>query len=304
MFLKKKIAEFTNPYLKRINELKEEIENADRVVIGAGAGLSASAGMIYAGARFDKYFFDFKEKFGIQDMYTGGFYNYPTPEIYWAFWSRNIWINRYMAAPKNTYRDLLSVVKDKNYFVITTNVDHQFQLAVFDKKRLFYTQGDMGLFQKIGDQEHTYDNYDLVKAMIESQGFKINDDNSLSFAKDDIKTEINSVLASKAKDYVLNLRMDDAFVEDRGWHEADSRFNTFIQDCQNKKVLYLELGVGMNTPVIIKYPFWKWTLDNSDAKFVTIDANQIMYPDQIKTRTLAIKGDIDLVLGNLKKLDC
>ena len=300
MFLKKKIAEFTNPYLKQINELKEEIDQVDRIVIGAGSGLSTSAGMIYDGARFEQYFFDFKEKYGIQDMYTGGFYNYPDPETYWAFWSRNICINRYMAAPKNTYQNLLSLVQDKDYFVITTNVDHQFQLAGFDKKRLFYTQGDYGLFQKKSDSEHTYDNYTLVRAMIESQGFKINDDNSLSFSKDSIKTEISSILADKARDYVLNLRVDDDFVEDHGWYEAASRFNSFIQDCQDQKVLYLELGVGMNTPVIIKYPFWKWTLDNPNAKFVTIDAKQIMYPDQIKDRTLAIKDDIDFVLNTLK----
>lgn len=255
--------------------------------------------MVYDGARFEQYFFDFKEKFGIQDMYTGGFYDYPNPETYWAFWSRNVWINRYMAAPKNTYRDLLSLVQNKNYFVITTNVDHQFQLAGFDKKRLFYTQGDYGLFQKKDDLKHTYDNYALVRALIESQGFRINDDNSLSFAKEQIKMSVNSILANKLKDYSLNLRVDDNFVEDHGWHEAASRFNNFIQNCEEQKVLYLELGVGMNTPVIIKYPFWKWTLDNPKAKFTTINAKQVMYPDQIEDRTVAIKGDIDFVLNSI-----
>ncbi|MGN1272148.1 MAG: Sir2 silent information regulator family NAD-dependent deacetylase [Lactobacillus sp.] len=299
MFLKNKIEEFTNPYLKQIDELKRKIEEADYVVIGAGSGLSTAAGMTYDGSRFDKYFFDLKEKFGIQDMYTGGFYDFPTPEAYWAFWSRSIWINRYMSAPKNTYQDLLSTVQDKDYFVITTNVDHQFQLAGFDKQRLFYTQGDYGLFQKKGDPDHTFDNYALVRAMIESQGFKINDDNSLSFKKENLKTEIAPELAEKAEDYVLNLRIDDDFVEDQGWHRAASRFNAFIQKCKGKNVVFLELGVGMNTPVIIKYPFWSWTLSNPEATFATVDAKRVIYPKEIADRTVAIKGDIDLVLKDL-----
>lgn len=299
MFLKKKIEEFMNPYSLKINEFKNQIQKADYVVIGAGSGLSTSAGMTYDGERFAKYFFDFKNKFDLQDMYTGGFYDFPNLETYWAFWSRNIWINRYMSAPKNTYADLLSLVKNKNYFVITTNVDHQFQLAGFDKKRLFYTQGDYGLFQRKDDHEHTYDNYALVRAMIESQGFTVNDDNSLSFTKEGITDKVDSKLADKAKNYVLNLRVDDNFVEDQGWHQAANRFNDFIQNCQNRKVLYIELGVGMNTPVIIKFPFWKWTMINPQANFVTIDAKSIMYPDQIKDRTLAFKGDIDEILKEM-----
>lgn len=300
MFLKKKIDEFTNPYLKVANGLKTKINEADKILIGAGSGLSTAAGMNYDRDRFDKYFWDFKDKFGIQDMYSGGFYTYPNPETKWAFWSRNIWINRYMPAPKSTYSELLNLVKDKDYFVITTNVDHQFQAAHFDKKRLFYTQGDYGLFQKKRDSKHTYDNYELVRAMIESQGFKIGPNNELIFNKDDIQIKIDSRLAEKAEDYVLNLRIDEDFVEDEGWHRAAERFNDFAEEAEKNKTLYLELGVGMNTPVIIKYPFWQWTLNNPQAEFVTVDAKTIMYPKEIEDRSLGIKGDIDQILKYAK----
>lgn len=300
MSLKKKIDEFTNPYLKGANELKTKINEADKILIGAGSGLSTAAGMTYDGDRFDKYFWDIKERFGIQDMYSGGFYTYPDPETKWAFWSRNIWINRYMAAPKSTYEDLLSLVRNKDYFVITTNVDHQFQVANFDKKRLFYTQGDYGLFQKKGDSKHTYDNYELVRAMIESQGFKIGPNNELIFNKDDIQMEIDSRLAEKAEDYVLNLRIDEDFVEDEGWHRAAERFNDFAEEAEKNRTLYLELGVGMNTPVIIKYPFWQWTFNNPQGDFVTIDAKTIMYPKEIADRSLGIKDDVDQILKYAK----
>lgn len=300
MSLKKKISEFTNPYLKVATELKTKINEADKILIGAGAGLSTAAGMTYDGDRFNKYFWDFKEEFRIQDMYSGGFHTYPDPETKWAFWSRNIWINRYMAAPKSTYSELLDLVKDKDYFVITTNVDHQFQVAGFDKKRLFYTQGDYGLFQKMGDSKHTYDNYELVRAMIESQGFKIGSNNELLFNKSDIQMKMDSRLAQKAEDYVLNLRIDEDFVEDEGWHRAAERFNDFAEEAEKHRTLYLELGVGMNTPVIIKYPFWQWTLNNAQADFVTIDAKTIMYPKEIENRSLGIKGDIDQILKHAK----
>lgn len=301
MFLKRKTKTSTNPNLQIINKFKNEIDRADAIIIGAGSGLSTAAGMGVGGERFDKYFFDLKKKFNIKDMYSGGFYDYPDSESYWAFWSRNIWINRYMPAPKDTYEKLFDLVKDNNYFVITTNVDHQFQKAGFDKQRLFYTQGGYGLFQKKNDAEHTYDNYDLIRSMIESQGFKIEEDNSLSFVTEEIKSEVSSDLAKQAEDYVLNLRVDDSFVEDEGWHQAASRYNSFIQEHSKDKVLYLELGVGMNTPAIIKYPFWKLTLNNPKARFVTIDAQNVMYPKEIIDQSWALKADIDYLLEIVNK---
>jgi len=141
------ITKFTGTYLQQIERLKHELATADSVVIGAGAGLSTSAGFVYSGERFEQYFSDFAEKYGLRDMYSGGFYPYNTQEEFWAYWSRYIFVNRYMDAPKPVYDNLLNLVEGKDYFVITTNVDHCFQKAGFDKKRLFYTQGDYGLFQ-------------------------------------------------------------------------------------------------------------------------------------------------------------
>ncbi len=152
---------------ERIAKLKEALQTADAVVIGAGAGLSTSAGFVYNGERFHAFF----AEYGFHDMYSGGFYPYPTPEERWAFWSRNIYVNRYMNPPKPVYEKLFDLVKDKDYFVLTTNVDHCFQKAGFDKKRLFYTQGDYGLWQCSEPcHQKTYDNEETVRAMLLAQG--------------------------------------------------------------------------------------------------------------------------------------
>ena len=129
---------------ERTEKLAVAIESADAVIIGAGAGLSTSAGFTYSGERFERYFFDFAEEYGITDIYSGGFFPFPNDETRWAWWARAIYYNRYIKAPKPVYENLLKVVSGKDYFVVTTNVDHQFQRAGFDKKRLFYTQGDFG----------------------------------------------------------------------------------------------------------------------------------------------------------------
>lgn len=180
MFLKKKMKESTGDYSDKITELKEKISEADAVVIGAGSGLSTSAGFVYSGERFKQYFSDFEEKYDFHDMYSGGFYYYDTLEEYWAYWSRYIYINRYIDAPKPVYDRLLELVKDKDYFVITTNVDHCFQKARFDKKRLFYTQGDYGLFQCSNPCcQETYDNEEAVRKMVLAQGCEIAADGSL-----------------------------------------------------------------------------------------------------------------------------
>ena len=170
MFSRMSITQSTGTYSDNIEKLKEALQSADAVVIGAGAGLSTSAGFVYNGERFQKYFSVFAAKYGFQDMYSGGFYPYSTKEEFWAYWSRYIWVNRYMDAPKPVYDDLFQLVKDKDYFVITTNVDHCFQKVGFDKKRLFYTQGDYGLFQ-CSEPCHskTYDNEEMVRNMMEQQ---------------------------------------------------------------------------------------------------------------------------------------
>ena len=277
----------TGNYSDNIQRLKRAIDEADAVVIGAGAGLSTSAGFTYSGERFEKYFSEFREKYGFEDMYAGGFYPYETPEEKWAFWSRYIFINRYMDAPKPVYEQLLALVKDKDYFVITTNVDHCFQKAGFDKARLFYTQGDYGLFQcSVPCTPVTYENENMVRDMMEQQ----------SDMK--IPSELVPTCPVCGEPLTMNLRSDDKFVEDEGWHRAAQRYHQFLRS-HDGKVLFLELGIGYNTPSIIKFPFWQMTAENPDATYSCINFGEAMCPEEIQPQTIAIDGDIGEVIGDV-----
>lgn len=287
MFGRMSITKSTGNYSDEIKRLKKAIEEADYVVIGAGAGLSTSAGFMYNGERFEKYFADFGKKYGFQDMYSGGFYPYETPEEMWAYWSKFIFVNRYMDAPKPVYNQLFTLVKDKDYFVITTNVDHCFQKAGFDKKRLFYTQGDYGLFQCSEPcHEETYENEDMVRAMVEQQ-------------KDmKIPTELIPKCPKCGKPLTMNLRSDDKFVEDKGWHQAAERYENFLRT-RKGKILFLELGVGYNTPGIIKYPFWQMTAKNPDATYACVNYGEAVCPEDIRNQSICIDGDIGQVIEEL-----
>ncbi|MBQ8959858.1 MAG: Sir2 silent information regulator family NAD-dependent deacetylase [Ruminococcus sp.] len=272
-----------------IEQLKKVIETADAIVIGAGAGLSTAAGFTYSGERFERFFSDHEAKYGFHDMYTGGFFPFETQEEMWAYWSRFIWCNRYMDIDNGTYKALFELVKDKDYFVITTNVDHQFQKAGFDKSRLFYTQGDYGLFQCSEPcHDQTYDNKTQVKDMIEFQ--------------EDMK--IPSDLIPKCpkcgKPMTMNLRSDDKFVEDEGWHKAAERYDDFLKTHNGQHILFLELGVGYNTPVIIKYPFWKMTAQNPKATYACLNYGEAYAPDEIAEKSILINGDIHEVLSKIK----
>ena len=283
---------WTKPSTKSCSEQLERLQTAlqgcDSVVIGAGAGLSTSAGFVYTGERFEKYFSDFAAKYGIQDMYSGGFYPFATPEEHWAYWSRYIYINRYMDAPKPVYDNLLKLVADRDYFVITTNVDHCFQKAGFDKKRLFYTQGDYGLFQCSEPCcQETFDNEAVIREMVKRQ-------------KDmKIPTELLPVCPHCGKPLTMNLRSDDKFVEDEGWHKAAERYENFLRARAGGKILFLELGVGYNTPVIIKYPFWQMTAKNPNATYVCINQGQAVCPQEIEKRSICMDADIGQVLQSL-----
>ena len=277
-------------FAENIRNLKQALSEADAVVIGGGAGLSTSAGFIYSGERFEKYFSDFSEKYGFTDMYTGGFHVLGMePEIMWAYWSRYIYINRYLDAPKPVYDELFSLVKDKDYFVLTTNVDHCFQKAGFDKERLFYTQGDYGLFQCTEPcTQDTYDNEEMIKKMYEQQ-------------KDmRIPSELIPRCPKCGKPLTMNLRSDDKFVEDDGWKLACSRYEVFLETHKTGKILFLELGVGYNTPVIIKYPFWKMTAQNPQATYACINFEEALCPEEIKDQAILITGDIGEVLKEMK----
>ena len=261
------------------------VDASDAVVIGAGAGLSVSAGFAMSGRRFADNFSDFHEKYGIQDMYSGGFYPFETLSEYWAWWSRCIFLNRYSKAPDDVYGRLLKLVEDRDYFVLTTNVDHQFQAAGFDSDRLFCTQGDYGLFQCSRPcHEKTYENRETVMRMVKEQ-------------KDmRVPEDLIPYCPACGEPMSMNLRCDDTFVEDAGWHEASLRYAEFLRRTQGKKVLFLELGVGMNTPVIIKYPFWRMTAANPASFYLSINLENSLCPDEIKDRALCIGADISSVI--------
>lgn len=289
MFLRKPISTFTGSYSEQIERLKQEIKSADAVVIGAGAGMSTSAGFSYSGERFQQYFSDFETKYGFHDMYSGGFYPYDTLEEYWAWWSRMILVNRYEAGVGKPYRDLLELVKDKDYFVITTNVDHQFQLAGFDKKRLFYTQGDYGLWQCSKPcHQKTYDNEEAVRQMVARQ-------------KDGkIPSELIPRCPVCGAPMTMNLRCDMTFVQDDGWYAASGRYEDFLRRHEGMHLLLLELGVGANTPVIIKYPFWQMTAKNPKAVYACVNFGEAMCPREIAEQSICLDRDIGTVLGDLR----
>lgn len=289
MFSRMSITKSTEEYSVQIERLKEALADADCVVIGAGAGLSTSAGFVYTGKRFKEYFSDFEEKYGFHDMYSGGFYPYGTPEEFWAYWSRYIYVNRYMDAPKPVYNELFELVKDKDYFVITTNVDHCFQKAGFDKNRLFYTQGDYGLFQcSVPCGMDTYENEEIIRRMMNEQ-------------KDmKIPTELIPKCPKCGKPLTMNLRSDDKFVENEGWHRAAERYENFLRTRQNQSVLHLELGVGYNTPVIIKYPFWQMTAKNPKAVYACINYGEAVCPREIARQSICIDSDIGAALKDLR----
>lgn len=271
-----------------LTRLLEAIKESDAIVVGAGAGLSTAAGLTYGGERFQRYFADFIEARRFTDMYSAGFYPFETSEERWAYWSRHIWYNRYVDAPKDTYDKLLRLLEGKEYFVLTTNVDHRFQLAGFPKERLFYTQGDYGLWQcSVPCHAGTYDNYETVKRMMEEQR--------------DMRapSELVPRCPRCGAEMSMNLRADNTFVEDVGWHDAARRYRNFAEACCQGKVLYLELGVGMNTPVIIKYPFWQSTLANHQATYACVNYGEAHAPVQIRDRSIVINDDIDAVLTEM-----
>ena len=278
----------TPDYSAQIKNLQTALSEADTVVIGAGAGLSTSAGFVYSGERFEQHFSDFAQKYSIRDMYSGGFYPFAAPEEYWAYWSRYIYINRYQDAPKPIYNDLLKLVQDKDYFVITTNVDHCFQEAGFDKKRLFYTQGDYGLFQCSEPCcQETFDNEAMIREMVKRQ------------ENMKIPTELLPTCPHCGKPLTMNLRCDDTFVEDEGWHRAAERYENFLRTRDGQKILFLELGVGYNTPVIIKYPFWQMTAKNPNAIYACINQGQAVCPQEIKKQSICMDADIGQILQSL-----
>ena len=288
MFFSRLTRQSTAAFSKQIDKLRVALDASDAVVIGAGAGLSTAAGYTYSGERFDELFGDFAARYGFTNMYSGGFYPYDSLEEYWAFWSRYIMCNRYDPVPTPLYEQLLSIVRGRDYFVLTTNVDHCFQRAGFDKQRLFYTQGDYGLLQcsKPCCQE-TWDNEELIRHMVAAQ--------------QDLR--IPSALVPHCPHcgapLTMNLRADDTFVQDKGWYTAANRYQDFLRRHSNMRVLFLELGVGGNTPVIIKYPFWQMTAKNENATYACVNLGEAVAPTEIANRSILIDAGAERAIEAL-----
>lgn len=280
----------TEKYSEQINRIKIELNEADAVIIGAGSGLSASAGLTYSGDRFEKYFSDFIQKYHFHNMYSAGFYPYQTLEEYWAYWSRHIFYNRYAAAPGNAYADLFKLVRNMDYFVLTTNVDHQFQLAGFNEQRLFCTQGDYGLYQCSEPcHQRTYNNEQSVRCMVSKQ-------------KDmRIPSKLIPLCPICGKPMTINLRCDHTFVQDENWYAACAQYEAFIRSHKNLHILFLELGVGSNTPSIIKYPFWEMTAQNRHAVYASINMGEAVCPYALEKQSICINADIGTVLAAINK---
>ena len=286
MFSKSRMSFSTADSSAQIDRLRDALDRADAVLIGAGAGLSTAAGLTYSGERFQKHFADFAAKYGIRDMYSGGFYPFPSPEEHWAWWSRHILVNRYDVPAGKPYLDLLRLIQGRDYFVLTTNVDHQFQLAGFDKARLFYMQGDYGLWQCAKPcHQRTYDNEQAVRQMVSMQ------------RNMRIPSELVPRCPVCGAPMTMNLRCDDTFVQDAGWYAAQRRYEDFLKTHENARILLLELGVGFNTPGIIKLPFWRMTAENPKATYACLNLGEAFCPDEIAGQSICIGCDVGETLA-------
>ena len=288
MFFSRLTRQSTQNFSTQINKLRAALATADAVVVGAGAGLSTAAGYTYSGPRFSRLFGDFAARYGFSDMYSGGFYPYDTLEEHWAFWSRYVMCNRYDPIPGHVYQQLLDLLHDRDYFVLTTNVDHCFQRAGFDKQRLFYTQGDYGLFQCSRPCcQETWDNEDVIRAMVDQQS-------DLR-----IPSELVPHCPHCGAPATMNLRSDGTFVEDEGWHKAAARYSEFLRRHEGMRTLYLEIGVGGNTPGIIKYPFWQMTAANPRATYACVNLGEACAPRELEHQSILIDASADEVVAQL-----
>ena len=274
-----------------LERLASWLDRAEAVVVGAGAGLSTSAGYEYGGERFRRLFPDFAAARGFSDMYSAGFFPFPTSEEKWAYWSRMILCNRYEPIPRpSVFADRLALLRGRDHFVVTTNVDHCFQRSGFDKARLFYTQGDYGLWQ-CSEPCHarTYDNEREVRGMVARQsGMRI-------------PAELVPRCPVCGREMATNLRADDTFVEDDGWRAAAARYADFLRRTEKARTLFLDLGSGWNTPGIFKVPFWKMTLRRPAARYACLNLEPNQIPAELGDLAVHVASDIGAALAALRR---
>lgn len=278
-------------YNKRILEVKNLINKADYILIGAGAGLSTAAGLDYSGKRFEDNFGEFIEKYDFTDMYTAGFYDFNTEEEKWAFWAKHMYLNDIGIGATKLYKDVLNLVKDKKYFVITTNVDDQFYKAGFDKEKVFAMQGSLKYIQcSKACHNKLYDATDLVKEMI----------NKTKDCK--IPTELVPVCPVCGEKMEVNVRIDANFVQDENWYKQDKRYGEFLDKSQDKNLLLLEIGVGFNTPGIIRFPFEQMVYNNVNTHLVRINKDYAFASKEIEDKTILFNEDTNKIVEDLKEI--
>lgn len=281
------------PYKDQIKQAAKLVKEADYILIGAGAGLSTAAGLTMGGKRFTDNFADFIEKYGghyMRDMYSAGFYPFETEEAKWGYWSKNGMVNRILPGALPLYKKVYRLAENKKHFVLTTNVDHQFFLSGFDEENIFATQGDYGLIQcKMGCHPKTYDAVKMFKQMEQ--------------ARQDCM--VPSYMVPKCPvckgPMEMNLRSDRYFVEDEAWHKAEQRFGKYLGECQDKKTVLLELGVGFNTPTIIRYPFEKLMRQNNNMSLIRLNVEEAIVPEEFGERAVGINEDIVRSIEDLLK---
>lgn len=275
-------------YKEQIKAAAAALEEAECVLMGAGAGLSAAAGLTYSGKRFAEHFPEFIEKYGMTDMYSAGFYPFPDEEARWGYWSRHVCVNRIEPEALPLYKKLYELIKDKKYFVLTTNADHQFYKAGYGEDKIFATQGDYGLIQcRRGCHPKTYDDREMMIQMDQAE-------------KD---CRIPSYMVPKCPvcggPMAMNLRCDQYFVEDAAWHEAEERFGMFLSECRKKKVVLLELGIGFNTPTIVRFPFEKLARENRNMTLLRLNLNEAVVPESLGGRAIGINADMEKSISDI-----
>ncbi len=275
----------TEMFQERLEKGKSAINQADFILLGGGAGLSAAAGIKYSGPRFTENFGPFIKKYGLTDMYSAGFYPFKTEEERWAYWSKHISINRYEPDATPLYKDLFKLVRDRDYFVITTNVESQFMKAGFSPDKLFEVQGNYGELQCTkGCHQKSYPNESIIKEMVNKT----------------VDCKIQSDLVPKCPvcggKMDPHLRINQYFVQDENWYEMNQAYNEFLQKTKGKKIIYMELGIGFNTPGIVRYPFERMTYENDHATLIRLNKDNPDGIEENKDKTIAFTEDMQEVV--------